>query len=532
MELQASMAVERLWSPGLRRVVLLSALLAALSLLPVLFLMPLFNAPFERDQGLYGVIARGWLDGSIPYRDLWDNKPPLLYLWYVGAFKLFGETVVAPRLLAAFAAAASLPFVWDSARILLGSRRGLFAALLFALAFANPFLQANANAEILMLLPLAAGFWAVVRGAGGSEWWFLPAGLFTALAVLTKQAAALPLVGYALWLGVLAARNPDERTRHVRSLTLLGLGTALGVAPFVGYFYAHGALDDFWYATVHFNFLFSGDYPFYSKLVPPLLLNPPPLFGGLFLWALALLGGLRLWQRRDRVAGLLLTFAVSSELATHLLGKTSPHYNVGLLPAAAVLGAIGLDSVIDGWRAGRRRQGYALAACALIAAGVSLFLYARPDADDRFLVQYTYTDYTYRSLDARVIADEVAALTAPDDYVYEFGRQSDIYFLADRRPASRWVHNRAYGIYPSMMAEVMRDLELRRPKVVLLTYKCEPSSEEFDGCRSGPPVELRQHLDAHYRYAGRVEYAELYLRVDAAASRPPAPTNTNGDRAP
>lgn len=518
MVLQATMAVERLWSPGLRRTLLLSGLLVALSLLPVLFLAPLFDAPFERDQGLYGVIARGWADGLVPYRDLWDNKAPLLFLWYVAAFRLFGEGVVGPRLLAALATAAALPFVWDSARTLLGPRRGLFAALLFAVAFANPFLQANANAEILMLCPLAAGFWAFTRGSsGGSRWWFLAAGVLTALAALTKQAAAGPLVGYVVWLAVLALRNPQERTRHVRSAFLLGVGAVIGLIPFVAYFYSQGALRDFWYATVEFNFLFAGDNPFFLKLLPPLLLNPPPLLGGLPLWLLAVLGGVRLWQRRDRTAGLLLTFAVSSEVAAQSMGKISAHYNVGLLPAAAILGAVGLDSVIDAWRAGRCRLGYAVGVCALVAVSASAFLYAWPTPEDRFVVQYTFRDYAFRSLQARDIAEEVVALTEPDDYVYEFGRQSDIYFLADRRPASRWVHNRAYGVEPEMMDEVLRDLDLRRPKLVLLTFECVPFSREFPGCEAGPPAELKTYLGRHYRYVRRVEYADFYLRVDSTS---------------
>jgi hypothetical protein len=481
--------------------------------------MPLFNAPFERDQGLYGVIARGWLQGSIPYRDLWDNKGPILFLWYMAAFKLLGVSVVAPRLLAALETAAAVPFVWASARTLLGSRKGLLAALLFAVAFANPFLQANANAEILMLCPLAAGFWAFTRGSrGDSQWWFMVAGVLTALAALTKQTAAGPLAGYAFWLLAMALRNPQERTRHLRSAVLLGAGAVLGLAPFIVYFASQGALYDFWYATVQFNFLFSGGNPLILKLIPPLLLDPAPLLGGLLLWVLAVVGGLRLWQRRDRAAGLVLTFAVFSELAAQSMGKVSAHYNVGLLPAAAILGAVGLDSVIEAWRDGRRRLGYVAMACALVSISASAFLFAWPTPDDRFVVQYTFRDYAYRSLEAPDIAQAVDAVTGPDDYVYEFGRQSDILFLADRRPASRWIHDRAYGIDPTMLNEVLHDLDLKQPKLVLLTFECTPTSQDFSGCETGPPAQLETYLADHYRYAGRVDYADFYLRVDTKAT--------------
>src|SRR4030067_1630956 len=89
-----------------------AAALLALSALPILFLAPLFGAPFDRDQGGYATIARGWLEGSIPYRDLWDNKGPLLFLWYAASFRWLGETVVAPRVMGGRGAGVRGPFVW------------------------------------------------------------------------------------------------------------------------------------------------------------------------------------------------------------------------------------------------------------------------------------------------------------------------------------------------------------------------------------------------------------------------------------
>ncbi len=518
-----SATIERFPGSEGRRRLLFAVLLVAFSALPVLLLMPLFNAPFERDQGLYGVIARGWMHGAIPYRDLWDNKGPMLFLWYIAAFKLLGVGVVAPRLLAALGTAAAVPFVWDATRIMLGPRKGLLAALFFAVAFGNPFLQANANAEILMLCPLAAGFWAFVRGSlDGRQFWFAVAGLLTAMAALTKQVAVGPLAGYGIWLLVMAVRERQERARYVRSIVMLSAGAFVGLLPFVIYFAANGALYDFFYATVKFNLLFSGGNPIYLKIVPTLILDPPSLFGGMVLWMLAVVGAIRLLRRRDRVAGVILSFALASELAAQFMGIMSAHYNVGLVPAAAILGAVGFDVVYDAWKAGRRRLGYGAMACAVISVGISGFLYAQPTSTDRFVIQYTYRDYAYRSVDAQAIANKVDELTTPDEYVYDFGRQSDIYFLANRMPASRWVQERAYGIDPTMMDEVMQDLQTNQPKLILLTFECTTTAHDFEGCESGPPQPLKDYLAAHYYYYGKVEYADFYLRVGGPSAGQPA----------
>src|SRR3989337_4431952 len=96
---------------GLKRRLLALAALLALCALPLAFLAPMLNAPFEPDEGVYGTIARGWLDGAIPYRDLWDNKAPLLFLWYAASFTSLGESTLSPRIFAALAAGLSVPFV-------------------------------------------------------------------------------------------------------------------------------------------------------------------------------------------------------------------------------------------------------------------------------------------------------------------------------------------------------------------------------------------------------------------------------------
>jgi hypothetical protein len=80
------------------------------------------------------------------------------------------------------------------------------------------------------------------------------------------------------------------------------------------------------------------------------------------------------------------------------------------------------------------------------------------------------------------------------------------------------VHARAYGIDPTMLDEVIRDLNARQPKLVLLTYECSATSHDFAGCENGPPVELKNYLDEHYVYAGQVDYASFYLRINPASS--------------
>jgi hypothetical protein len=203
---------------------------------------------------------------------------------------------------------------------------------------------------------------------------------------------------------------------------------------------------------------------------------------------------------------LALSFLLFSEAAAQTLGKLSPHYSVQLLPGAAVAAGVGLPYVMERWRQGHRRLGMWMAAAAVVMAAAALFAYARPTPADRFEVQYTFRDYAQDAIEAPEIAEAVEAMTEPGDYVYEWGRESEIYFLADRQPASRWLHDRPHSVDESIMAEVIADLEEKRPSVILLTSKLH----ELDVAEERPPSELAGFLARQYRYVGRVQYAELY----------------------
>lgn len=501
-----------------RRLLGLGALLG-LSLLPLLILSPLLNAPFEPDEGVYATIARGWREGAVPYRDLWDNKGPLLFLWYVASFAWLGESVAAPRLLAGLAAGASVPFVWLTARNLLGRREATLAAGLFALSFINLYIQVTANAEVFMLLPFTAGLWWFSCGArgrpdrlGGSLWWFLLAGALTSLATFTRQSALWAFLGYGAWLGVLFLRFPEERTRHFQSGLALAAGAALAAVPFVVYFAAQGALYELWHAMFEFNWSWAGRTAWYMKLLPPIFVNPWPLIGGLVFWALAAVGVWRLAVRGGREAWLVLTFLAFSEAATQTMGTAFPHYAVQLLPGAALAGAVGLPYVVEGWRAGRRQLAFALALAAGITVGGAAFVYIQPTPAERFEVQYGFRDNAADAVAAIAIAERVEEMTEAGDYVYEWGRESEIYWLADRQPASRWLHNRPYKVDKTVMDEILADFEETKPAVILFTLE----EGQLAAGAYTPPEQIGEYLERYYTYAGRVEYADLYERIEDA----------------
>ena len=52
---------------------------------------PYFRYCFETDESVYRILSLGWLRGKLPYRDLFDHKGPLTYVFYALGLLLSGQ---------------------------------------------------------------------------------------------------------------------------------------------------------------------------------------------------------------------------------------------------------------------------------------------------------------------------------------------------------------------------------------------------------------------------------------------------------
>ena len=111
----------------------------------------LFEPDWYGDEGIYQVLGLGINAGRLLYRDIFDNKPPLLYLVY----SFVNSDLFLIRLLSLiFGLFAVLGFYFLSKRILSTQKSVFIATGVFAVLFGLPLIEGNiANAENFMLLP-------------------------------------------------------------------------------------------------------------------------------------------------------------------------------------------------------------------------------------------------------------------------------------------------------------------------------------------------------------------------------------------
>jgi len=502
----------RRWPVFSRRALLQSAPLALLCLLPIVLYLPVLDTPFERDEGTYATIAQGLLDGKIPYRDLFDNKPPLVYGWYAFSFLLFGENVMAPRIVAAVLLSLTALALFAQARMVFGRGVAYIATVVFVTATGLPFVALHANTEAYMLLPLVASLTAFTLGMrSGRLGWFLLAGVLSGVAIMTKQVAVWNLLALAIVAVFWRWRSPDAVVSRPAPLCFLLAGAGTAVALIATPFFAVGALGDLVYANVSYNWLYvrfltlgerlldlAAGMAFISALAAPLIAG-------------SLLGlAVVLRARRPAAYYLFVAWAAASAVGVATGGRFFPHYFLHLVPAMAVLTAMLL------YERFRDRLAHPPGR-ALIAAGVALALVALATNGAMRLAPWRTEQRVAPNVfeqkrwewSSRDLGAYIAERTDPDDTIFNLGREPQIYFYADRRPAVQYFYDWAYQ-YDERTLAVTVDA-LRREKPVYIIDSIQPPL--FVPAQRSAAFE--KLLDDEYDYAGRVYFADLYrLKAD------------------
>ncbi|MBK8213676.1 MAG: hypothetical protein IPK71_07990 [Myxococcales bacterium] len=222
--------------------------------------------PFGDDQGLYFYVAREWRHGLVPYRDVFDHKPPGIYVVHRIAQSLFGESLASSKIVE-LGAVLALGLVATRLVVPRGRRvpRGLYAAsaTLASLAHYGHFDFWNSyQTEIWYTLFGMAAIAAALHVKALRRAFFV-FGLLASLGVLMKPMSVLYSGIGGLVLGWRVLYDGGRQGTHARLMgaarSALGLvpwavlGAGLPLVLVVAYFGAHGAMGAMIDIVVHGN---------------------------------------------------------------------------------------------------------------------------------------------------------------------------------------------------------------------------------------------------------------------------------------
>jgi 4-amino-4-deoxy-L-arabinose transferase-like glycosyltransferase len=508
MELRTTVADLR---QGRRQAYIEAALLLLLCLIPILLYLPFLGTPFERDEGVYATIAQGLLDGKVPYRDLFDNKPPLVYGWYAISFLVFGESVVAPRLVAAAFLSLTSVVLYQQARLVVPQTAARIGALLFALSTGLPWVALHANTEAYMLLPLVSSlmFFTIGMKRGGHRWFFI-AGLLAGMAMMTKQVAVWTLLALAALAFVYHRRNALTPWQATAPTIWLLTGATLFVGAIALPFALNGALDDLLYANLGYNWVYMG---FISNAQRLANLG----YGLLFFCAVAaplvagaLAGLIVIWKRRASATDyLLILWGAASVVGVASGGRFFPHYFLQLTPALAVFtGVLLYERFFKENHAALSKPAVAIATLVIVASiGTTTVLYLAPTQAEE---QVSHSVFNQKEWEASSedLGHYLRSRTGPNDTVFNYGRESQVYFYADREPAIPYFYDWAIQYQAVPMDEVLARLRDAKPAYIVDSLQ----APVFEDWAASHPIEWRRFLDDEYIYAGRIYFADVYVR--------------------
>jgi len=179
------------------------------------------------DQALFLYYARAMREGATLYADLWDNKPPGIFAFYVGAAALFGEGWGAVRLAFALWLGVGAGAMAALCRIVAPGRIAWMIAPALTVGLALLRLDAERPAQVESLLPTLLAVlillmvlepvWSAARSA---RW--IGAGLIVGLVVAFKP--VLAPVALALCLSGLAWRMARRELSIPAAVRATGLG--------------------------------------------------------------------------------------------------------------------------------------------------------------------------------------------------------------------------------------------------------------------------------------------------------------------
>ncbi len=463
-------------------------LILILLLVVILRIPSLFEPYWYGDEGIYLVLGQAFKKGLVFYRDIHDNKPPLLYLLAAIAGNVFYFRLI---LMVWFGTATAVFF--KLMQVILPLEKTAWYGATLAMIILTTLLEGNvANAEIFIVLPVVLAMLMVVKK---TQHWF-GVGLLFSVGFLFKVPAAFDFAALIIWLMFNGLLD--------RKIWRLSLGFMLPIAGTIIYYGIVGGLEPYVRSALLQNIGYLSTWGA-SKSG---LMNR----GIIIAVFLAMFYPLAKKFKLSRWASLMVIWFLLAMYGALLSERPYPHYLIqpavpGVLLLALFLYSrrkvlklvIVIAGILSGWWWYQIKfWGYPI-----VPYYVNFVQYI---TQQKSLEEYrNYFDprvnQTYR------LGEYLKKSTLPQDRVFIWGDEPGVYALGERLPVGRYTV--AYHVVDfNGYEETIKAWGKQPPKVVLvMDYEKRPFKE----------MELKLATD--YVLAGKIDHARVYRLLEGTPLR-------------
>lgn len=304
----------------------------------VLIRFPFFFRDYmDRDESTFILMGQSWADGFLPYTQLWDLKPPLVFLFFAAIIEIFGRSYIAIRLAGTLVIAFTAFFIHEISGKGLSRRAAFFAGLMYIyLASLFGSLQGVMSEHLAMFL-FVAGFWQLLITENNSRlaW---SAILFGA-SLMFRLNLIYPTGILFLYYLLSSGWKPKEIALK-GSIAVAG-GLLVPFLTFLPYWLSHIPAT-WWNAVILASINY--DNPTLGDVLEAVLqLSPFLLIFAFLIWKIKMQGIFYAFPKK-----IMLTGVVTAGLLFMLVkgGKVNSHYLIQLYPFLILL----LIAWLDQWK--------------------------------------------------------------------------------------------------------------------------------------------------------------------------------------
>ena len=473
-----------------------------------------FGQTIDGDVGNIGYLAWRMTEGEILIDLEGPGKPPLYSMLYAVFICLFGPSVIGLKMFGTVFILMAVLAVYWLANQAYGGKVGLLAAFLFGVFSSGPKVEGGTvNLETLLHLPyiLAIGLFLKASASGRLRWYFLT-GLCAAWATLVKQ------VGGVLFFVFLCYGIHERWIKKDSFLVKQGLyryillagGALVPVIGVLAFYHFHGyTLNQLYHSVFESNLGYIQRGHEYTSLQSSLLqlfyFRMKDIFSESgIIWVGTMSAAVHLGWRIRRGKGeasdrILLWWAFWSFAILWTTGTFFWHYFLQIIGPFSVLAAYG---IVTSWRLARSLSPLSRFVAqggwtSLLVVLVIIFI----KTDYKHFFSYTgaeqtmfqhelsngvFDEYGIGQIVRQEIAYYIRDHTDPKETIYVWGIAPQIYFLAQRKAATRYRNNynmtllvtdnplKALKAYAS---SVMEDLRKSHPAYIVQIFRLEDFPE-------------------------------------------------------
>ena len=220
---------------------------------------------YGSDSAVFQVLGKYWLDGILPYKDLFDHKGALLFLINSIGYAIHPRTgIMIPQIIFMYI---SLLMIWKMFELYFDSiKHKICFFILTLIYFISHYWEGN-NASEYTIAFIAISAYCFMRFMRFSEYKSIYSfiyGFGFGACVLLRATNGMPICCFAILSAIFLIRDRKFKTLW-NNILIFFTGFIAIILPFVIYFAWNDALYDAIYGTVLFNIKYAVNGSFHAK---------------------------------------------------------------------------------------------------------------------------------------------------------------------------------------------------------------------------------------------------------------------------